>query len=113
MKIAFLHPAFSNSIVDESVGIITYETTRRLAKYCDVVVYWKKRRHEKESELYQGVLYRRISSSLDKMFTYLGSAILYRLNGYYNFRYPFVASRLSNFMLKAGNYCRFTCTSPS
>jgi glycosyltransferase involved in cell wall biosynthesis len=78
MKIAFVHqPINIISSTDRrgSVEIVTYEMTRRLAKYCDVIVYAKKGRCQKEFEYNQGVQYRRISTAFDEWHNYLSIAV--------------------------------------
>jgi glycosyltransferase involved in cell wall biosynthesis len=97
MKIAFLHqPICTVSLtnLNSSVEIITYEMAHRLAKYCDVIVYAKKGRNEKEFEYYQGVQYRRISAYADEKFDYIASGIERKLLRFYNFRRPLFASKL-------------------
>jgi glycosyltransferase involved in cell wall biosynthesis len=74
MKIAFVHQPV-NTISPKgrtgSIEIITYEMARRLARYCDVVVFARKGRNQKEFECDQGVRYRRISTVFDEWHNYL------------------------------------------
>ena len=119
MKIAFVHqPINIISPTDRSasIEIITYEMAHRLASYCDVIVYAKKGRYQKELEFDQGVKYRRISTFFDEWHNYMGYAVdkLEKLSGvnnltqnirrtlfYRNIRRPFFASRWYYF-----NYAR-------
>lgn len=80
--IAFFHQpinAISLPDQDSSVEILTYETARSLARYCDVIVYAKRSPHQKEFEYYQGVQYRRISATVDEKFDYILSGVDRRL----------------------------------
>jgi glycosyltransferase involved in cell wall biosynthesis len=74
MKIAFIHQPI-NIISPKgrtgSIEIITYEMARRLAPQCDVVVYARKWRYQKEFEYDEGVRYRRISTIFDEWHNYL------------------------------------------
>jgi glycosyltransferase involved in cell wall biosynthesis len=95
MKIAFVHqPINFLQLPDQggSVEVITYELARRLASHCEVIVYSKKERNQKESEYYQGVLYRRIPANEDEKFNYIASGIDRRLWRLPNFRRPLFAS---------------------
>jgi spore coat protein SA len=74
MKVAFFHQPIGNVYLQgqrASIDIWTYEVARRLAEYCDVIVYTKKSRNQKKNELHQGVQYRRISASIDEPFSFL------------------------------------------
>ena len=111
MKVAFvMQPINLISLTDQhgSIEIITYELARRLARNCDVIVYAKKGRYQKESEYDQGVQYQRISVPLDEWPTAVSSALdkLERYPGMHalsrgirqflffrNVRHPFHASR--------------------
>ncbi len=77
-----------------SVEIIIYELARRLAISCDVIVYAKKSHNEKESEYFQGVLYRRIKVSTDEKLSYIMWSTTKRLLRYHTFRRPFFSSSL-------------------
>ena len=74
MKIALVHQpigTISPSALGGSIDIWIYEVARRLARSCDVMVYAKKGRYQKEVEYDKGVHYRRISSAADEWFTYV------------------------------------------
>jgi glycosyltransferase involved in cell wall biosynthesis len=97
MKVAFLHQpicTISPTNLNSSVEIITYEMAHHLAKNCDVIVYARRGRHEKEFEYYQGVQYRRVSTFADEKLDNIASGIEKRLLRFYNFRRPVFASQL-------------------
>jgi glycosyltransferase involved in cell wall biosynthesis len=74
MKIAFIHqPINTISPIDRngSIEIITYEMAHRLARHCEVIVYAKRGRHQKEFEYNQGVQYQRITTIFDEWHNYL------------------------------------------
>jgi glycosyltransferase involved in cell wall biosynthesis len=111
VKVAFvMQPINLISLADQSgsIEIITYELARRLARNCDVIVYAKKGRYQKEFEYDQGVQYRRISVPMDEWHTFVSSGLsrLERYSGMYalsrgirhffffrNVSRPFFASR--------------------
>jgi len=78
MKIAFVHQPsgiISSSFLGGSIDIWIYEIARRMARFCDVVVYTKKGRHQKRVEYDQGVKYRRISAAVDEWFNYVSKVV--------------------------------------
>jgi glycosyltransferase involved in cell wall biosynthesis len=83
-----------------SVEIVTYELASRLAKQCEVIIYSMKGRYREDSEVYQGVLHRRIPADEDEKFSYFGSNIDRRLarTRFNNIRHPLHASMLCGFM---------------
>ena len=97
MKIAFFHQPIGTISLrtrDAAIDIWTYEIARRLAKYCDVIVYTKKPRHQKKTELHQGVQYRRIPSSFIDEGFYLLSRFVKLSWGFYKLKRPLFASSL-------------------
>ena len=68
MKIAFVSQPWNDvapPVQSGSIAIWTYEVARRLARSCDVIVYAKRRRHQKKVETHEGVQYRHIPIGLD------------------------------------------------
>jgi len=53
-----------------SIEIWNYNIAKYLVKYCDVIVYAKRKRNQKKIEVDQGVIYKRISSDIDRLFTF-------------------------------------------
>ncbi len=91
MKIAFVNkPMRILPPLQGSMQIWTYEVARRLARYCDVIVYTYSRgsRFRKRSECKEGVRYQFIPRSLDGLLLRLTS----RLPRSHNVRRPFYAS---------------------
>ncbi|MBN2604104.1 MAG: glycosyltransferase family 4 protein [Candidatus Thermoplasmatota archaeon] len=73
MKIAIVNQPFGTIPLPwtgsgGSIDIWTYEVARRLAKSCEVVVYTRKDKGQKELESDQNVRYRRISTTLDEWY---------------------------------------------
>jgi glycosyltransferase involved in cell wall biosynthesis len=111
MRIAFVHQpinTISPTNRSGSVEIITYEIARRLAENCEVIMYAKKGRYQKEFEYDKGVQYRRVSTTFDEWYNYFSYAVdktdgLSGLNGlnrnfrralfFRNAKRPFFASR--------------------
>jgi glycosyltransferase involved in cell wall biosynthesis len=93
-----------------SIDIWTYEIARRLARSCDVIVYTRKNRHQREVEYDQGVSYKRISTYFDEWYPLFSYALMrrmekasvtsalartvYRLFFFRNTKNPFFASTL-------------------
>jgi len=94
-KIAFVNQAWdsiSPPVSAESIPIWTYETAKRLAKDCDVVIYARRDKNQAAVETYEGIEYRRVSVSGSKICS--GTAkIISKL--YASFRY--LSSRLYYF----------------
>ena len=73
MKIAIVNQPFGTIPLPwtgqgGSIDIWTYEVARRLAKSCDVTVYTRKDKGQKEVELDQNVRYRRIPTTFDEWY---------------------------------------------
>ena len=78
MKIAMVHQPIGNISPNDprdSIGIWIRETTRHLAKFCDVVVYANISLNQKKVEYYEGVKYRRILATPDKLLIRLEKAV--------------------------------------
>ena len=66
MKIAFVQQPISTMYlknIDSSLEIWIYEMARRMAKYHEVVVFARKNKLDKESELHEGVRYKHIKTN--------------------------------------------------
>jgi len=102
MKTALVHQPIETISLPAQVGSIeiwTNEVARRLARYCDVIIYAKKGRHQKEFEYHHGVQYRRISAAAtEEKFVYMLSAADKRLLRFFKFKRPLFASNLYYFM---------------
>lgn len=66
MKTGFIFPPMWDPFSNGSLGIWNYQVTKRLAKYCDVLVYFGLSDVWKGDEYYRGVHYRNISTSFDR-----------------------------------------------
>jgi len=96
MKIAFFHQpinTISLQNLNSAVEIWTYEVARRLAKYCDVIVYTIRGPHQKEFEYDERVQYRHFAAGFDEKFAYLTEGVDKRLPRSFS-RRPFFASSL-------------------
>jgi glycosyltransferase involved in cell wall biosynthesis len=96
MKVALFHqPIEPISLTDRygSVDIATYEIARRLARHCDVIVYAKRGRDQRECEWHEGVQYRRMSATIDGKFDDLFRRVDRRLPRSFH-RRPLFASNL-------------------
>ena len=96
MKIALFHqPIETISVTDRygSVDIATYEIARHLARHCEVIVYAKRGRDQKECEWHEGVQYRRMSATIDDKFDDLSRRVDRRLPRFFH-RRPLFASNL-------------------
>ena len=60
---------------NSSIEIITYELAQHIAPICDIIVYAKKGRYQKEFEYDRGVQYRRISVVADEWHTFVSLAL--------------------------------------
>ena len=77
MKIAFIQQpigTISPSALGGSIGIWIYEVARRLVRSSDVIVYAKMGRRQKKIEYDQEVKYKRITTAIDELITYILSA---------------------------------------
>src|SRR3989339_1540766 len=106
MKDAMINTPYAildSSSLSESISVVTYEMSRRLAKHCDVIVYSVKGSSQKEFEYCEGVNYRRIAMKrveerASELHGYVAS-MLYRVyNKSYRFITPPFASKLHSFM---------------
>ncbi|MGB3570625.1 MAG: glycosyltransferase family 4 protein [Phormidesmis sp.] len=92
LKVAFVNQAWDNispPVSAESIPIWTYETAKRLAQDCEVVIYARRDKNQAAVETYEGIEYRRVSVSGSKLCS--GAAkIISKL--YSSFRY--LSSRL-------------------
>ncbi len=64
MKVAFVNQPWDTVVLpvqSGSIAIWTYEVARRLVPSCDVIIYARRNRHQKQVEGYEGVQYRRVS----------------------------------------------------
>jgi glycosyltransferase involved in cell wall biosynthesis len=109
MKIAFVNQPIDTMPLPfrgGSMVIWTYEMSRRLAQFYDVIVYSKRGRFQKKAEMDQGVRYKRISTIADEWSDYLYAALdklgrfqifqnIRRILFFSNVRRPFFASRLN------------------
>jgi glycosyltransferase involved in cell wall biosynthesis len=99
MKLAFIHQPLSILPVPAAMGaieVLTYELARRLARYCEVVVYSRKGPGQIVSETHERVRYRRITTRLDDKLlnTFNIHPKLKRLPGFRNRKRPVFASAL-------------------
>ncbi len=93
-KVAFVNQGWDNvspPVSAASIPIWTYETAKRLANDCDVVIYARKDKDQAAVETYEGIEYRRVSVSgsklcsgaakafakIDTTFRYLSSRLYY------------------------------------
>ena len=70
LKVAFVNQAWDNvspPVSAESIPIWTYETAKRLARDCEVVIYARRDKNQATVEMYEGVEYRRVSVSGSKL----------------------------------------------
>ena len=94
MKVAFVNQGWdtvSPPVSAASIPIWTYETAKRLAEDCEVVIYSRRDEDQAAGETYEGIEYRRVSvggsklsngsaklvSKLSKSFRYLNSQLYY------------------------------------
>jgi glycosyltransferase involved in cell wall biosynthesis len=113
LKIAIVNQPFGTIVLPwtgkaGSLDIWTYEVARRLTRSCDVIVYTRRDRHQKEVEYDHGVEYRHISIFFDKWHMFMSRTVdkLTRIPGFNNLRHsifnhnvkrPFFASNLYYF----------------
>lgn len=92
MKIAFITQPFDEVLPPNhnSIGILIYESARRLARSCEVTVYIKGGWFRKKETCEQGVRYQRIPVGLDKAL----QRLLACFSRFFNAKRPPYASKL-------------------
>jgi glycosyltransferase involved in cell wall biosynthesis len=93
MKLAFVHQPLGTLPVPATMGsieVLTYELARRLASFCEVIVYSRKGPDQSISEARERVHYERVTTRLDDIC--LRHPRLKRLPGFRNPKRPLFAS---------------------
>jgi glycosyltransferase involved in cell wall biosynthesis len=71
MNIAFIYPHWNINLppdnISDALAVIAYELTTRIANYCSVTIYPRKKAFKPKSEFHEGVHYRRVSMGFDRL----------------------------------------------